>query len=223
MGKTYRELKKKIGQLRFENSFLTFKVEKVLLENGRVKRELQVSNARIVELAQDIELLKNGLPFADEVKEALEGFSVGITCLPTEFEGLVSLGYIEEFAVAQKNKISPLFSSSDIDRELELFTRANPTKKEEKAFSSRFMPDVKFTMRGDITKISDVISIFVLQQGYLHFVTTACGEDLLALTPSAFLNLQAKEVSIYEAIPGLVPKGMFYDKESDSLIKKDKR
>ena len=34
MGKTYKELKKKIEQLRFENSFLTSKVEKVLLENG---------------------------------------------------------------------------------------------------------------------------------------------------------------------------------------------
>ncbi len=70
MGKTYKELKKKIGQLRFENSFLTFKVEKVLLENGKLKRELHVSNARIVELAQEIELLRNGLPFADEVKKS---------------------------------------------------------------------------------------------------------------------------------------------------------
>ncbi|MDQ1341178.1 MAG: hypothetical protein QG567_2336 [Campylobacterota bacterium] len=58
MGKTYRELKNKIAQLRAENSFLTSKIEKVILENGRVKRELQVSNARIVELAQEIELLK---------------------------------------------------------------------------------------------------------------------------------------------------------------------
>ncbi len=55
MGKTYRQLKNKIEQLRFENGFLTSKVEKVILENGRVKRELQVSNARIVELAQELE------------------------------------------------------------------------------------------------------------------------------------------------------------------------
>lgn len=170
MGKTYKELKKKIGQLRFENSFLTLKVEKVLLENGRLKRELQISNARIVELAQEIELLKNGLAFLNEVKEALNDEDIY-----SQIQGLQKLATISRKAVvfgqqSKKEKVGePL---------------ANEVKEALEAFSSFLMG-------------------FISEATYAGFLAT--------------------EVSVYEAIPELIPDGMFYDKESDSLIKKDKR
>ena len=140
-------------------------------EYKRVQNELRVSNARIVELAQEIELLKNGLPFAGEVKEVLEGFSV--------FDDLVSLGHIEEFTVPKKNKISPLGSSSDADREFELFTRANS-------------PD------------------------WDSSTTYFGGEEVMFNGKKCVMGAGVGNIPI-----SLNPDGMVYDKESDSLIKKD--
>ncbi len=178
MGKTYKELKKKIGQLRFENSFLTFKVEKVLLENGRVKRELQVSNARIVELAQEIELLRNGLPFADEAKEALKDADF--------FTEKVGKPILEKMV------------EGDV------------------AFSSRFMPNVKFKISGHRQELHDakLPMMMFADFGKVENDGSFTGS---ASAPELFESWREKEVSIYEAIPELVPDGMVYDKESDSL------
>lgn len=174
MGKTFKELK-------FENRFLTKKINEVLVENGRVKYELHVSNVRIVELAQEIELLRNGLPFADEAKEALNDADF--------FTEKVGKPILEKMV------------EGDV------------------AFSSRFMPNVKFKISGHRQELEDALLPMMM---FADFGKTNSDGSFTGSTsaPELFKLWGQKEVSIYEAIPELVPEGMVYDKESDSLVKK---
>ena len=91
-------------------------------------------------------------------------------------------------------------------------------------FSSRFMPNVKFMATEE-------------QTGYIfmHFLnkyiiglkdTSRCwfetdGDGNFEQIHRFSADCQKKEVSVFEAIPEFVPKGMVYDKSSDSLVKKD--
>jgi len=88
-------------------------------------------------------------------------------------------------------------------------------------FSSRFMSNVKFNAIGSIRKDFAEILIDSGRSAIL-------GLDFYKITKDGFLIAMPNkitfdyseeiEVSIYEAIPELVPKGMVYDKESDSLV-----
>ena len=84
-------------------------------------------------------------------------------------------------------------------------------------FSSRFMPNVVFEAKGDLSSISDVLDTSVFRYGYAHFKVNSSGDNFSVLTPFEFECIRIKKVSIYEAIPELVPKGMVYDKEIDSI------
>lgn len=264
MSKTYKELKSKIAQLRGENSFLTSKVEKVLLENGRVKRELQVSNARIVELAQEIELLKtslrllnyhfkentqelellkNGLPFADEVKEALSNeplvlweyevshrannpsssflFSDNNNHLIFDLLfGKPKKKKIKSKKVAKERKLRVEKYESEITAEKVIGAALKKMIENNVAFSSMFVPNVKFSLDGSEENLISVLPYAQLKAGCKYFKITSSFEIIGAYQEIVFRNWNEKEVSIYEAIPELVPNGMVYDKESDSLVKK---
>jgi len=88
-------------------------------------------------------------------------------------------------------------------------------------FPSRFMPNVKFIYPDEIQ--SHMLHSFFHKEAYdyaLHtyFITGIEGETLYAKTCDIWDEFPKKEVSIYWAIPELVPKGMYYDKDLDKLI-----
>ena len=82
-------------------------------------------------------------------------------------------------------------------------------------FSSNFMPNVKFKVRPDLidTRVNEIGGRIITLSGFMF-----TDEKGIAWNTFDFKNLDMKQVSEYEAIPELVPEGMTYDKESDSLI-----
>jgi hypothetical protein len=98
--------------------------------------------------------------------------------------------------------------------------RAVKKQEDEKGFSSRFMPNVKFKIKGDITKRADVFDISMLSDGLFWALTDTKGSKIFHIPRLIFDYCTYREVSIYEAIPELVPDGMVYDRESDSLVRK---
>ena len=88
------------------------------------------------------------------------------------------------------------------------------------SFSSRFMPNVKFSYSGvlDYSKKPYTFDRKLIKTTYM--MTSPSGELLLRFSnkPHYLDSIDLREVSIYEAIPEIVPEGMRYDKESDSLV-----
>lgn len=96
-------------------------------------------------------------------------------------------------------------------------------------FSSRFMPNVKFrvpvALKDAFLEIHP-IGDYAFNNKVFGYYTDCSGISFLdikaTIDPFAsdydYNHLPIIEVSIYEAIPELVPDGMIYDKESDSLI-----
>lgn len=64
MGKSYKELKAKIHDLTMLCVAKDIKIK-------RLELELLYRDSTIVEMSQEIELLKNGLPFLKDVKQSL--------------------------------------------------------------------------------------------------------------------------------------------------------
>ena len=87
-----------------------------------------------------------------------------------------------------------------------------------KDFKSRLMPNIKFKINGDISKCSDVFDIKMLEYGLFHAVTDINGAKIFHIPSVLFDSCIYKEVSIYEAIPELIPDGMRYNKELDKLV-----
>lgn len=85
-----------------------------------------------------------------------------------------------------------------------------------KDFESRFMPDVYFKLSGDVSKIHDIVDIDYLKMGFSYFYVSYCGTKLFPV--KEYQKQGLKEVSIYEAIPELIPEGMRYNKELDKLV-----
>ena len=85
-----------------------------------------------------------------------------------------------------------------------------------KEFKSRFMPDVYFKLQGDISQLHDVIDTGYLKMGFTYFYTSYCGTKLFPL--KEYQKQGLKQVSIYEAVPELIPDGMRYNKELDKLV-----
>lgn len=85
-----------------------------------------------------------------------------------------------------------------------------------KDFKSRFMPDVYFKISGNVSKIHDVVDIDYLKMGFSYFYVSYCGSKLFPV--KEYQKQGLKEVSIYEAIPELIPDGMRYNKELDKLV-----
>jgi len=83
-------------------------------------------------------------------------------------------------------------------------------------FSSRFMPNVKFKVIGNSVAFSSLK--FPMMCNYIR---TAFDGSIVEMCDyqGRFDDdwSEVKEVSIYEAIPELVPDGMVYDKESDTF------
>ena len=95
-----------------------------------------------------------------------------------------------------------------------------------KDFETRFMPNVKFLL----PKQADAITWFKLLEitklesfdNYIGFCTNAFGDSIYNGFEyiELFNNYKSvhKEVSIFEAIPELIPDGMRYNKELDKLV-----
>jgi len=94
-------------------------------------------------------------------------------------------------------------------------------------FSSRFMPNVKFRVPVDKFIYNQLHAISPTLTEYNEFGTDKFGHIVLGGSSTEYYKtynihgIDLPEVSIYEAIPELVPDGMFYDKKSDSLIEKE--
>lgn len=85
-----------------------------------------------------------------------------------------------------------------------------------KDFTSRFMPNVYFKVHGDISKLYHVIDIDYLKMGFDYFYISHCGTKLFPV--KEYQKQGLKEVSIFEAIPEIIPDGMRYNKELDKLV-----
>lgn len=86
------------------------------------------------------------------------------------------------------------------------------------AFSSRFMPNVKFVLDPSIEEQSNIIG---KGKGLVYVNTTEDGSlEIMSYDSEWFYNLAVPHVSRFVAAPELVPEGMVYDKKSDSLIEK---
>lgn len=105
----------------------------------------------------------------------------------------------------------------------------NSEKEKSDSFTSRFMPNVKFKTDVNNNGQNRQIELFLsnikdkflaLDSSVVDFIlTSACGEYLILCSEKAYdMQLNHKEVSIYEAIPELVPEGKKYDKQQDKLI-----
>ena len=86
-------------------------------------------------------------------------------------------------------------------------------------FSSRFMPNVKFKV--DSVDGFPQIDRFPYKDR-LHYLTSKDGTFVAVFfNERSYLDCDIKEVSIYEAIPELVPDGMVYDEKLEDIIKRD--
>jgi len=86
-------------------------------------------------------------------------------------------------------------------------------------FSSRFMPNVKFKIIGNTVAFSSLgipMTCNYIRTSFNGSIVDMCNYQ--GRFDDEWKDI--KEVSIYEAIPELVPKGMIYNKKNDSLIKK---
>ena len=86
------------------------------------------------------------------------------------------------------------------------------------------MPNVKFIIPLDCT--SAIWKAILLmtnnssKAGFQYFRVSSNGELISAPAKITYDFWTEEEVSCYEVIPELVPYGMVYDKESDSLVQK---
>ena len=91
------------------------------------------------------------------------------------------------------------------------------------AFSSRFMPNVKFRYDVVADKLfSELPNVFMFGgEAYYGYSTDSNGKLFDGYEDEVlYNNALFKEVSIFEAIPELVPGGMIYDPVTDKLVKK---
>ena len=87
----------------------------------------------------------------------------------------------------------------------------------QKKSQGRFTPNVKFSIMGEKRDLLSSIGIPIMS----NYIRTAFNGDIVDLCDcmTTFEKWQdAKEVSIYEAIPELTPDGMRYNKELDKLV-----
>ena len=87
----------------------------------------------------------------------------------------------------------------------------------QKKSQGRFTPNVKFSIMGEKRDLLSSIGIPIMS----NYIRTAFNGDIVDLCDcmTTFEKWQdAKEVSIYEAIPELIPDGMRYNKELDKLV-----
>ena len=85
-----------------------------------------------------------------------------------------------------------------------------------KDFESRFMPSCKFSIMGKNREIFNSLDIPLIH----NYIRTSISGEIAALCDyqTWFKGWEEKEVSIYEAIPELIPDGMRYNKELDKLV-----
>ena len=92
----------------------------------------------------------------------------------------------------------------------------------QKKFQSRFMPDVKFFMPNHLQDKWCSIFYNKNESKYkLPFWATSKDGDFIYHNGNYYgdyLALKMKEVSVYEAIPELIPDGMRYNKDLDKLV-----
>ncbi len=225
-------------------------------EYKRVQNELRVSNARIVELAQEIELLKNGLPFADEVKLALNDIISKDVRYRRTKKGLITRIYTMQISHSKKRgHLPPDYSKAQLSSWLysqKLFHSlyqhwANSNFKKDFTPTCDRINDKNGYSLNNITLMSWTenklraeqnmrdgvlgnhrtphrhIMQMDKQRNVLSFFVSAHDAARKTGLPQSNINktLHAHHKTCGGFIWEFVPDGMVYDKESDSLIKKD--
>lgn len=196
MGDSYRKMKR-------ENEVL-------VSENAHLKNWVGILTKNIQLLEKEIDAAKNG-----ESREK---------CIPLGNRRII----IYQSNIKDDSRGSHQFFSEGDDEATEAFNTKKlffASKKKKGVvepstnFSSRFMPNVKFHIMG---KFSSLVKDIVPENHWNYLATDGYGDIVFRCDYQHTYDhkWKQKEVSAYEAIPELVPKGMYYDKKSDSLIKK---
>ena len=199
-------MKKSMKFLERENSHLIWVIN-VLSEDGvkkekeckKIQSELNISNARIVDLQKNIDV-KSASSTPHQFSEALKKSKEFLSTLKTH-------------GVSSDDATSALRSGDSVQ-----FLSFDDIENDVNNFSSRFMPNVKFRAnlhRELLAKILiDANQSTML--GYDFYKTNDNGIATACPAQTTYDYWEEKEVSIYEAIPELVPEG--YEFKNGSLV-----
>ena len=204
-------LKNKFVKLLLEND----KVKELTSDVARLKDLLRTRDAKITTLENEVALLKVRVDLLKgEVLTTIASKSFKIPFIKETAHAL----FCAEHAVvdASTNFLDCKLGEAWTEK---LFNVSHP-------FASRFMPNVKFKTRYEDTMLgSPFLNLLTeLKDGkvqgnkLLYFAVNSSGTDLVPAVESNYNRFGGKEISIYEAIPELVPDGMVYDEDSDSLM-----
>jgi hypothetical protein len=194
--KVFKELMKKIEDSKNNVSLWQEKYYHKNRECFKLQEQLDEARAELVKL--------KGLPGAVELKVDFCSEKIGEAIE----EERVAVDEITDDG--EKGVVDPATNFSDIPKV--------KSEKKEKAFSSRFMPNVKFVLDTKNELESELVGI----KGRIVYVTTDADGNLSKASDSElwFYGIDLKHVNKYEVAPELVPEGMVYDKEVDRLVLK---
>lgn len=210
MGKSYRELKKKIAE---QNDLLNVRDNRIAA--------LLVANAALKAKAEKLDKRVLKLPFMQEANHALfcaehkEVAKESNTKFPNSVK-MTAEEWMEKNVCSTFDYLFPfqkaiLKSLDDAQAEVD----EKSIEKKSDGFSSRFMSNVKFKAPSEFISFSNILDI---NEAWSYYKTSADGESLIGSNLDIHKAINLREVNYTEAIPELVPEGMVYNKESDSLV-----
>lgn len=178
-------------------------------------KRMVLNNKSIITECINYEALSLGVNTSlDDMRDSLAkaGLIHGAQIKAVEKDGVLSCpncgDIFEQYSEAFKHSCS-------CDQSLE--------KEESKEFSSRFMPNVKFKVKGELEAI-DLQKLTGTGNIFYGYITNKDGDFFSACDSGIIFEFnEGREVSTYEAIPELVPDGFYYDKEVDELVEKDQK
>jgi len=168
-------------------------------------KEIFDNKEEISKLLNIIVAKKISIPFTKETKEALDAI------------GFASGGFLSDNLFSEKKSTIPTWDISDSYESgtAVMFYGAKLYAFKDGIAPTRFMPGVKF-------KFAPIAYKIPLLAPVLGYSTDAVGDPLASYANiESYKECLLREVNIYEAMPELIPEDMVYDRDSDSLVKKD--
>jgi len=200
MRKNEKYLERRCNHLEYLVDRLTARIIQREKEVSNTKRELHISNAHIVDLQKDVDGKSDSSTPHQNFKD--------INCTTFIASDGMHFRTPEEAIEHNKRLDTYMFNKKEV-----VDDGTN--------FSSRFMPNVKFTGERSTEIFLDSfepINWGLASKGYIGgFMTSLCGAAIYSLTDEDYEASKLKEVSIYEAIPELIPEGMYYSGEKGEL------
>lgn len=163
-----------------------------------------------------------------EIQQELDEGRIGINFINlrelNKLNEVFGTGFVIVNTYYRKDSYIDIIDYSDIDY---LLDNSQQEVQKDETFTSRFMPNVKFKkptadFLGDFTlkiflnalnDISNIWEMWFISHSDVYFTSL----DGSTFSDEKFENHNVKEVSIYEAIPELVPEFSYYDKATDSI------